>query len=123
MPQAENTDAPRGHHHLPDAELRGERDGMHAAAAAEGDQREVARVVAAIERDQLQRVDHVVVGDADDAARRLDAVDAELGARRVERVVDRVHVGVDLAAAEIVAVDAAEREIGVGGRRLVPPRP
>ena len=44
---------------------------MHAATAAEGDQREIARVVAAVDGDQLDGVDHVVVGDADDAARRF----------------------------------------------------
>ena len=69
------------HHHLPDAELDGKRDAVHAAAAAEGDQREIARIVAAVERHQLQRVDHVVVGDADDAARRLVGIDAELARR------------------------------------------
>ena len=64
-------------HDLPDPELGGERDRVHPAAAAEGDEREVARVVAAVDRDQLERVDHVVVRDPHDAARRLGAIDAE----------------------------------------------
>ena len=68
----------RGHDDLFDAEFGGERDGVHAAAAAERDEREIARIVAAIQRHELQRIDHVVVGDADDSARRLVRVDAEL---------------------------------------------
>ncbi|GAA4532080.1 hypothetical protein GCM10023174_24450 [Chelativorans composti] len=40
--------------------------------------------MAAIERHELQRVDHVVVGNADDAARHLVVVDAELLAEGAE---------------------------------------
>ena len=94
MPQAENT-AARGTTTFLMPSSAASADGVHAAAAAEGDEREVARVVAAVERDQLQRVDHVVVGDAHDPARRLDPVDAELGGDRVERAFDGVHVGGD----------------------------
>jgi hypothetical protein len=107
------------HDHLLHAELGGERHAVHSPAAAEGDEREVARVVAAVERHQLQRVDHVVVGDADDAARRLVGTDAELLAHRRDRLLGGRHVRNDLAAAEIVLVDAPEPEIGVCRRRLV----
>ena len=48
---------------------------MHAPATAEGDQGEVARVVATVDRDELQRIDHVVVRDADDAPGGLDRLD------------------------------------------------
>ena len=39
--------------------------------AAEADEHEVARVVAALDRDQVERVDHRRVRDLDDAVRRL----------------------------------------------------
>ena len=69
---------------LLDAKFFGEGAGVHPAAAAEGDQGEVARVVAAIDRDQLDRVDHVVVGDAHDAARSLFlALDVEFTSARL----------------------------------------
>jgi hypothetical protein len=37
--------------------------------AAEGQQREVARIMAALDRHDADRADHVVVGDREDAAR------------------------------------------------------
>ena len=77
MPHAEKTSAARGHDDLADAELRGELDRVHPAAAAKRHEREVARVVAAVHGDELQRVDHVVVGDPDHAARGLGAADVE----------------------------------------------
>ena len=91
---------------------------MHPAAAAERDQSEVARVVAAVDGDELERVDHVVVGDPHDAARRLRLGDAEPLRRLRREPVDGVHVGVDLAAAEIGVVDPPESEVGVGCRCL-----
>ena len=54
-----------------------ERVRVHRAGAAEADEQEVARVVAALHRDQVQRVDHRRVRDLDDAVRRLDDVEAE----------------------------------------------
>ena len=82
MPQAENTEAPAGTTTFLTPSSAASATPCIAAAAAERDQREVARIVAAVERHQLQRIDHVVVGDADDAARRLVGVDAELFADR-----------------------------------------
>ena len=123
IPQAENTEASAGTTTLADAQLLRERGRVHGAAAAEGDQGEVARVEAAVDGDQLERVDHVVVGDAHDAAGGFVGVDAEPRSHRLDRLLDRVHVGLHLAAAEIVAVDAAQPEIGVGGGGLRPAAP
>ena len=111
---------PGGNDDLLHAEFLRERDGMHRTAAAEGDEREVARIEAAVERHQLQRVDHVVVGDADDAARRFGRIDAELGSDGLDCRACRAHVGIDRAAAEIVLVDPPEPQIGVGRRRIGP---
>ena len=104
-------------------ELSGQRNRVHAAASAECDEREIAGVVAAVDRDQLERVDHVVVRDPDDASSGVLPVGPEPLRDRTERVVHGRHVGLDLAAAEEVLVDAAEREIGVGRRRLGAPTP
>src|SRR6185437_12677935 len=84
---------------------------------------EVARVMAAIERHQLQRVDHIVVGDPDDAARRLVRPDPKLFADGPDGCFDRLHVGDHGAAAEIVLVDPAEPKTGVGRRRLAAAAP
>ena len=84
------------------------------------DQREVARVEPAVDGDQLERVDHVVVGDAHDAAGGFVGVHAQPRSHRLDGLRYRVHVGLHRAAAKIVAVDAAEPEIGVGRGRLGP---
>ena len=55
-----------------DAQLVGDRRGVHRPGAAERQQREVARVDAALDRDHAQRPDHLLVGDADDALGRLE---------------------------------------------------
>ncbi len=116
MPQAENTEAPRGTTTFFDAQLLAELGAVHGATAAEDHHGEIARIVAAVHRDQLERVDHVRVGDAHDAARHLDIAHAQ-PCRRVRRARLRArrHIGDDIAADEIVLVDAAEREVGVGG--------
>ena len=105
----------RRHDHLADAQLGGECGAVHGAAAAEYHQGEVARIAPAVERDQLERIDHVVVGQAQDAARHFGAVQTEPSAERVERAIHRRHVGTHAAAAEELRVDPAERQVGVGG--------
>src|SRR5215207_7814585 len=56
---------PGRHHDLRQAELAGERDGMQGTGAAEGEEREVARVVAAGQRHHADRAGHVGVGEPD----------------------------------------------------------
>ena len=65
-----------------DAELLGQRAGVQAAGAAEGDERELARVEAALDGDHAQRPAHLGVGHAHDAERGLERVEPELGAER-----------------------------------------
>ena len=65
-----------------DAELLGERAGVQPAGAAERDERELARVEAALDGDHPQRPAHLGVGHAHDAERGLERVEAELGAER-----------------------------------------
>ena len=81
----------------------GQRRRVHRAAAAEGDEREVARVVAAADRDELQGIDHVLVGDADHAERRVLDRHAERVGDLLERSPRQLDVDLDLAAEEVVA--------------------
>ena len=61
----------------------GDRVGVQRPGAAEGDERELARVVAALDGDHAQRAGHVLVDDRQDALRRLRRRD------RPDRVGDR----------------------------------
>ena len=81
-----------GHEHLRGAELLGERAGVQGSGAAEGDEREVARVVAALDRDEAQGAQQLGVDHLDDrlgldparapARPRPDRGRARRGARR-----------------------------------------
>ena len=56
---------------------------MQRPGAAEGDEREVARVVTALDRDDAQRAQHLGVDDVDDR-RGVDAVERAFGRVPVE---------------------------------------
>ena len=96
---------------------------MHRPAATKGDHGEIARIKATVERDQLQRVDHVVVGDPDDATRRLGLIGSQPLGHNTKCRRCRRHIRHHLAAAEIVTVDPAEPEVGIGRRRIHPAAP
>ena len=75
---------------------------MHGAGAAEADEHEVARVVAPLDGDEVERVDHRRVRDLDDAVRRLGDAQAErLGAPLLDRPGGALDVEADLAAEEV----------------------
>ena len=89
------------------------------AGAAEGQQREVARVEAALDQHRAERAHHVVVGDLHDGERRLlRGAPKGLGDAR-DRLLRRCHVEGHLAAEEVLGVDAAEQQVGVGDRRAL----
>ena len=67
MPSADSTPACRGTITVADLEPLGDLARVHAAGAAERDEREIARVVPALDRDDANRALHVGVGDAHDA--------------------------------------------------------
>ena len=87
--------------------------------AAEGDEHEVARIVAALHRDEAHRADHVGVGDLHDAAGRGERIEAEgRGHPLGNGAAGRVGVERHLAAQEERRVEAAQRQVRVGdGRR------
>ena len=60
-----------------DAELGGQRGGMQRPGAAEGRQHELARIVAALHGDDLERFGHGMVDDVDDGRRGRARIDAE----------------------------------------------
>ncbi len=76
-PSAESTPpGPRAEDAL-DAELGGDRGGVHRPGAAERQQREAARVDAALDRDDAQRPHHLLVGDPHDPLGGLQLAEAE----------------------------------------------
>ena len=99
----------RGHEHRADPELLGERARVQRPGAAERDEREVARIVAALDRDDAQRAQHLRVDDLDDGRgverRRARARRPRGRARRPPA--SRVR-------------QAAEQEVRVGHGRLRP---
>ena len=101
------------------AEQRGEVGAVQRAGAAEGHQREVARVVAALDRHQPERADHVVVHDVEDALRRrLQREPERPGHPLLDGPPRPIDVERDLAA-EQVRRDAAEHQVGVGDGGLL----
>ena len=86
--------------------------------AAERQQREAARVDAALDRDHPQRPDHLLVGDPDDPLGRLELVEAELVAERGDGARGRLDVELDARRRGGVRREVAEQQVGVGDRRL-----
>ena len=118
----------RGHAHPPRREhaavrrhddgahlqLGAERRRVHRAAAAAGNEHEVARVVAAPHRDELQRVDHVGVDEADDPVGELRRRQAERAAEGAERLLGGGAADSERATQEVVGVEDARDELRVG---------
>ena len=105
-----------------DVELPRQVGGVNRARTAEGDEAEIAGIVAAADRDQADGVGHVGVGDLDDGVRGAHGVVAEgladflchcsFSGGAIER---------HRAAEEPCRTEPAEDEIGVGVRRLLAP--
>ena len=96
---------------------------MQGARAAEGQEREVARIVTTLDRDEADRADHVIVDDRKDAARgRIDAHPERLGDTGSHRAASLLLVERE-AAAEQERRKVPENEMGVGDGRLVAAAP
>ena len=90
-------------------------------AAAEGEQREVRRLVAAQRHLLADRRRHLVVDDAPDQRGRLDDRQPErLGDPLADRLLGGVAVQRHAPREELVRAEVAEHEVGVGDRRLGP---
>ncbi len=95
---------------------------MHRPGAAEGDEREVARVVAALDGDEPLRPGHVLVDDVEDALGRSMQVEAERVADLLHGRLRRLHVELDLAAEELRR-QVPDDDVRVGDRRVGPTLP
>ena len=92
---------------------------MHGASAAEGDERELAGIVAALDRDDAQRLGHVAVDDFDDLGGRFghsqseqvchSLADRRLGCREID---------LERAAQQRLAIEVAQHDVGVADRGL-----
>ena len=120
MPQAEKTPGPVGDDDLARLQFPHQGGPVQRAAATKGQQHEVARVMAAAHGDQLERVDHVGVGDADNAQRGLGDGEAEMRGNRLQGGLRALQTEADAPAKEIVGVDAPGGEVGVGERGFLP---
>jgi hypothetical protein len=95
----------------------GDRDRVQPPGAAEGQQREVARVEALLDGHHPQRPDHLGVGDADDALGRRQQVVTER-AERADRALGGLASSATPPASGVCGVEQAEHEVRVGDRRL-----
>ena len=94
---------------------------MHRPRPAEGDEREVARVVAALDGDEPQRARHVLVDDVEDALGRAVQVEAERVADLLHGRLRRLDVELHLAAEELRRqVPDDDVRVGDGRRRCRP---
>ena len=100
-----------------DAEPAREQAGVDGAAAAEGVDREVARVVSARDGHAPDLVLHEAVGHLLDARGALHQPQPELIAERGDGGARRVDVDVHAAAEEVARVQEPEHEVGVGHGR------
>ena len=97
-----------------DAELLREAGGVHRPRAAEGDERVVARVHAALDRREAQRAQHLRVRDAHDAPRRFLDVEPERFGKAQRRLLRGAAVEPDVAGQRRVRAQVAEH---AGSRR------
>ena len=110
----------RGHQHPRDGQLARERGGVEGTGAAEREEDEVARIVAALQRDQADGARHLVVGHADDGGGDLVGAEAQVGADLlVEDVAHAIELRRPRHAEQPAGIQAAEQEVRVRRGRLV----
>ena len=107
------------HHDLGHVEHRRDLGAVERPGAAEGNQREVARIEALLHRLGADGVRHVGVDDGEHALGRLVLVDAESLGEVRHRLVGALRRKRHLAAEEVVRIQAAEHEVGISHRRCV----
>ena len=106
-----------GDDHPGNAELPGELRGVQRAGAAEGEQREVARVVTSRQRHHAKRSRHAVVGDAKDRCRGILRIQPERRTNLfVESHRDRIERDRTVHREQRVRVEPPEQQVGVGDR-------
>ena len=106
------------HDHFGDAEHGRDLDAVQRPGAAERDQREFARIDALLHGTRADRIGHVAVDDGEHAFGGLVLAHAERVSECFDRAMGGVFVELHAAAEEIVLVEPAEHQIGVGHGRL-----
>src|SRR5712692_7703708 len=102
-----------------DAELLGHRDGVQPAGTAEGEQGEVARIEPLLEEAETDRRGEVGIGDGEQpGGGRLDCEAERRGDAAGDGVARRGEIERHGAAEEIIGIQPAEHQIGIGYRRL-----
>ena len=92
---------------------------MNAAGAAARDQREIAHVVALLGADFGDQVAHHRIDGAGDQLRRPVRVGLEQVCHTRERLLRALGIELDVPAEEVIRVDVAQSQIGIGHRRPV----
>ena len=107
------------HDHGRDVKLARDRADVQGTGAARSDQREVARIVALGDRHLAHRERHLVDRNVDDCLRRRHDIELERARDLLLDAAPRAF-GVELhrAAEEIVGIEPAEHDVGVGDGRL-----
>ena len=107
----------RGHQNAAHAELLGDRGCVYRAGAAEGQQRESGQIDAALGRKHAHLVGHAHVDDALDAGgRRHDIHPQRRRDMRLERCARCRDIQPLGAAEEIIGIEIAAHEVGIGDR-------
>ena len=104
------------HHHLGHIQHCRDLGAVERPGTAEGDQREVARVQPLLHGLGTDGVRHVGVDDGEHAFGRLVPVDAQRLGKRRDRGIGPLGREGHLAAEEVVGIQPAEHEVGVGHR-------
>ena len=109
-----------GHDDARNPQYLRQRAGVHRPRAAEGDEGELARVVAPLHADQADRARHVLVGDADHALGRLPVVEPQGFGQTRDPGLHRLHVERHPAAQELFGIEAAQEQVRVRDGHLIP---
>ena len=110
----------RGHQHLGNRQLAGQRHRVERPGAAEGEEDEVARVASALERHEPDGAGHPVVGHAHDRRSRGHGIERQVRADfLVDDLPHLVEPGPSLHTEERVGIEPSQEEVGVGDRRLL----
>ena len=107
------------HDHRRDPELLRDRPRVHRPGPAGDDERQLARVVAALERDVLRPGGHHQVDHLGHRGGRLDDVEPERpGHPALDGLAGEIGTQGHAAAEEVLGVDVSEHQVGVGAGRL-----
>ena len=107
-----------GQHDGIDAHLARQRRDVSGSGAAGADQHEIARIIAALDRDAADAVHHVVVDDGEHAVGGLFGRHAQWVGDALKRCPGLVDAERQFAAEKTVGIEIAQHQIGVGRRRL-----